>query len=1610
VSQPVVKKNPDGTWTITGVQENRLTQNQADYQQLVKASELLTGEEGEKARRLITQTPTLSGGLLASLASYGAVPNNNLVKTLADIDAQTRAQRELDSFAEAQRISNEKFNSKWYGKLWSFVKGTIRGAAIAGETPGEVISASARTLKEDIDAAVRGDINFWTRQPTDSTKTREDLGLSSGPGSILNQLKITQIAKQLVDEGRIDLGAGFFASEETGAGFAARKAQMDVAAVNVKVGDRTYQRPFYILDPVVNAITFGNADTSYGSVMVAVGNLAFAIKTDLFIVYSRIKRTAKEAERVARSSTGLKAAKAFQQKAILDAELDELTARIAQSSRELDNLVGVERAAKQDEFVTALNERVQKADEYDNIVYDPEAVAGFLSSSAAAPTIDALSEITDWKEIWRLGKSAGGRGGFNIEQSKAIAAASNREEVLSALAPFIAKGTVTAGVLDRGTTTGKAVGEMLSSRIIPGKGAQIVDSIKGLGARGFRKMRFYDKVVKTYNKGLTVVPRGKAIHTSDKDALIDAIYSYGRITNVSAAKLDELADIVALTDDASEAGYTASAKLFDEILAANLDKSVDPELLKELTRVFKNGNSEMGLYWASRHAAGAKIDYIRSGNKRVTITGPHLDSEYLNSVVYLPDARELLNTIASVNKVTKALSLNYKGPEALKQSLDYATNTVWKRIVLVRPAYILRNIAEEQIRVLGTGHISFFNNPLMATAMWLGRDGGAPWRAVLNKFDPFKNTVTDESFKLGKAKDEFTAEVMAHDASESYIKFMTSGISGIDNDARVAMSFAGFQPRAYGHPRWWEGLANEIRILNNSIAGRAVARTGPTLDNQMATVDYLLVGAGKDEWTQFAKLQKPEVRDWLLSPEGATTYLFTGVDKSGKAVSLLARIEEAAGMNGEASQAIKNLIAFGRIDKPGFKIEVPKGRQSAENSIRNAAEVSAGRKALKDANEEFADMLKQSFDGKGNWDGLLMNIPEAKFKSFRAKPGIFSRFSEEFFKFAVRLEKTSTMGPEWRQSYWDSIYDISGALDAEAVAQLAIVAKKSLTPLTSFKGQPIGKEHAVWKAFKNSKGDGNITVAEAHEYASFVASKRVADLFYDASRKRLLFHQLRLIAPFGAAWEDTIRRWGQIALDNPMEVYKIQKTLQWLTKPESSALYSLTDAKDYYDPNQGFFFNDPLDGQRKFFIPFLGTGLNFLSNLVTGQGASSQGPYALSATPQSLNFAFASGSIMPGFGPGLQMSVLALDKLGINPINIAPLSLQNNIDKILFPFGEPDLDQGPLEAFLPGNWRRIIAGLAGTEEAYAASFAPVMNYLASGGNYDLNDIEDQTQLIKDTNKFSQWFTFFRGWFGLVSPFALQPQGLSTLDDGNAVLSTALYNDFKELEIAAGGDYNKAYADFLDLYGPEAIFAIINTSSGAPTNLMTYELIQREPEVVDLYPETYGYAYPAGGFSAELYRWQRRAGNKEKFDSKQLVQRATSLRFYAADDRLMTRLISGNFSEEEYEEARKNLRDTYIKAGLSIETDPYKKARVKEELRRMATDIRFESSDAVAGLRDYLYLRDKALEAAGIDNDSLAKVGALPQRQWLAGQAKQILKRNPEFYKFYYRFFKEELEG
>ena len=1617
MTQPGIRKRKDGTWEVTGANDRILSQTQADYEDLVKASQLITGEQGVQVRRLLKENPSASAGMIAGLVKYGAVPNNNLTQTLVEIDKATREQREVNAFLESQRIANEKFANSYRGKVWNFGKSLIRGLSLLPETGLELLGAGARSWRARLDAKMAGELTWFTEKPTDPNKTiNQVLGRpedESGVEYILSQTKAFQIMRDKINGQKIDLGEGFFPSEEVGQGFKARQAQLEAYKVAIKLDNgQVYYRPYSVFDPVIEALPLVEPEDTVGTVMSALGDLLVMLRTDPGLAYSRLRRTAKEAERTARISTGAKTAKAMKEKALKEIELEEAAKKTTEALDELNNATGFRRFAKEEEFQKAFDTQTKLADEYDNMVYDVNAVAGFLGSKAAEPLINAIANIDNWQDIYVLGKKGKKRAGLTVEQSKVLAAAKTREEVLAAIAPYIAGGNVVADVLETGTKVGKAISgaatRIANTRIIPGQTVAFARAVKGLPAKGLRKAPYIEKVIKTIStKYNTILPGGAFVHAADKDALVDLIYSYGRSTKLDEDVIRSIADTVAFADDSSQAGYAASGQLFNAIMKKHLGRAgVDDKQLEKLTRIFEGGREKMSMYWAERHASGSSIDFILGPNgKKKTITGPHLDSEFLNSMIYFPSAEELLKTISTFNKF-KLRKLTDAG--------DWLTSSLWKKMVLVRPAYIIRNIAEEQIRVLGTGHVSFFNSPVTALAMWLGRDNGPAWRKFLNSLDPYKNTVMNTNLKLGSATEEFAAEVLAHDAAESYSAFMSSGVvTSIDKEVRSAVKFAGFGRVDYGQDRWWEGLASEIRILSNSLAGRVVARTAEGFEK--GGVDYVLRGGGKDEWRKFANMQSDkEIRDWLLTDEGAMSYLFTGksVTPSGREVltSVRARVDEATGRGGEAAQALKNLIAYGKIDKDGLALSVPKGINGAQNSIKNAQAVSVGKKQLKDINQEFAESLKSTFDGKGDWEGISMMVPTAAFgKKGADKKDRLSGIVDGFFNAAIKLEKTSTMGPEWRQKYWDAINDIAAGLDDAAVATLKTTAKDSLTPLRSWKGEPVGEQHTVWRAFEKTKPGGNITAEEAHEYASMVASRHVAELFYDASKKRLLFHQLRLIAPFGQAWEDTIKAWGNIALNNPAQIYKGIRPLSWLNNPESSALYQLTDARDYYDPNQGFFFRDPLDGQRKFFIPFASTGLNFIPNLLKGKNPFAGGPFAIGATPQSFNFAFASGSIIPGVGPGISMSIQVLDRYtGKNPLNLLPKSMRLAAYNIVYPFGEPDLKAGFIEAQLPGNWRRILAPLL-PEEAYSSAFAPVMNYLASGGSYDLLDPEDQGRLIKDTNTFSMFFTVMRGLFGTVSPFPFLTQGITTLDDGNTLLTTELYNKFKEIEVNTA-DRNQAYAEFFNMFGPEAVFSIISTSTGAPTNLYTYELILDDPSVVDDYPTTYGYIYPNGGYSAELYRWQRKMGNKEKFDPEELKNRAVSLLYYAAKDRLMTRATAEGWPIEQYDEANSNLKETFIDARITQEGDYYKQEKIKAELIKLANDDRFEDSDAVLGLRDYLYLRQAALNNAGITSDNLARKDAEASRAWLANEAKKIIERYPDFHKLFYAFFKKELKG
>lgn len=1625
---PRVSKDKNGNWTIVGVEERGISQTQADYEDIVKGAQQAPGQEGYNAVQMLKSNPQMSSGLVTALSKNGAVPQNKLVTAMAQIDATTRAQRELDAQKEAQRVSTERFNKTLRGKFWTGFKGTTRTVFLGPQAIFEGIGNISRGLAQslgrgadEIQATKEGKVDWLTGEPTDPKLTRKDLGLVEtdellevlNPMNSIRQTTLYQAIKQYVDTGRVDLGSGFSASEEIGAGFIAREEQKKIAKITFTVDGEKYERPFSAFDPITYVYTGGDLDSDNARLITAIGDLGIMIASDPFLAVSKIRK-AKEAVALAtQTSKGIESAKNIQKLAFLDAQLDENVAAVRKAFEDVKFAPNATKAEKQKVFQTLLDDQLKIADEADNIVYSPKAIADYLNSPKGIAIFDLLADM-DFKQIYSIGKTRGRQDGFTVAQAKALAAATTREEAMSALAPFIAGGTVAANVLEEGTKVGRAVtsaATVLGSKITPvmtkvtaGKNIALASAVSGRAAAAYARMPWASKMVEEYNRSLnTVIGNGKFVHSEDVDNLVNTVINYGTAARLSPEVIDDLVTTIVNAEDLGNAGYTATARLFDEILRANIDKKfINAEELKEVTRVFENGREQMGIYWTQRHVVGAKLDYILMDGKKVTISGPHVDSELLNSSVYFPPLKDVLNTISLANRFLKV--------GKIKDGADWFSNNLWKKMVLVRPAYVIRNIAEEQIRVLASGHISFFNSPLTAMGMWLGRETSSnPVRRMLASLDPYKHTVTDESFKLGSAADEFGIEVAANDMANDYIRMLQDrGVSSFDSDLNKVATLRGFDVRAFGHPKWWEGLANEIRILRESSAGRVVASTKP--GEEAAAINYLLRGKGKPEWEKFVMAQPADSRAFWRSEDGLRAYLFSGKNAEGADVSLAMRIFQVAGREGVSSSAIRSLIATGKFEVNGVTIIVPTSLDTAANSLKNADEVAKTGRSVKDMNQEFAAKLREAFDGQGDWDGILYKIPKST-TAFNPKENPFNSVPRWFFNTSVKFEKQSTMGPEWRQSYWDAIRSIAPALDADAIPALRRAAEKSLTPLRSYDGRPIGRKNQVWVALDAAKGKGSFTAEEAHVYASTIASKRVADLFYDASRKRLLAHQLRLVAPFAQAWANTIGSWSKLAVNNPYEIYKISKGLTWLTNPASSSIYSATDAKDFYDPNQGFFYSDPETGERRFFVPFMSTGLNFLSNVAGMKGLSTQGPVAFSTTPQSFNFAFASGSVMPGFGPGITMSITLLDKLGFNPVNLLSPLMRDRVNKVLFPFGEPDVSQGAIESiFLTPNYKRLLAPF-GPEAGYASAFAPTLNYLATGGDYDLDSPEDQQRLLKDADRFAKTFTFFRGVFGFASPFPLTMESLTTKDDGSTALSASLYKDFRDLELASGGDKNKAYADFLDLYGPNYIFAIIGYSSGTPTNLFSYELLRDNPDVADKYADTYGYIYPGGGLSQEMMRWEKKRGNRKYLSKNEIIEKVTRIRYFAAKDRLMTRSAVEGFTKEQYDDALSNLSASYAARGLSITTDYFKDARIKSQLNAILKDERFLDSDAVQGLRDYMYLRNVALQAAGRDLDStLAVKGAEQQRIWLAGQASRILERNPEFQKFFYAFFKSELEG
>ena len=1618
MATPNIKKDANGNYVIVGFEPKKFNQQELDYIDIQQQAEVLNGPQGDELRKTISSNPNLSPGVVSGLYKSGALGTSKLTDTLAEIDRQTKAEREKLLVLKTQEQENANFKKDFFGvpyNLWKTIKGVTRVGFTAAFAPVEAIVNTLGNVYGSYKTGAKDDA-VWEG---------------------IDQTYAVQALKQFIEEGKIDLGEGFFANEQSGVGFRVREEKLKFGKIKVldgegnqvedKDGNPLY-RPYSPIDPISNFMTGGDLESGTARLINAIGEIGLMIYTDPLTKVSKAKRAYDQIKKSETYAKGRASSKDLQRLTILETQLADEADDVAKA---LDDLGIVERKVTagvpvtdselikfQEAYNTAVANKTKLSDEYQKIKkgIDYKSIEDYVNGRSVKPILDEIAQIDDPVDLLDMTRR-GGKAGFTYTQATALAAAKTREEVMGVLAGYIADGQLVQNILESGTAVSRKMAKIYSGSV--GKPAQ---AVTGWAAKGMKKIPYAEK---TYNglssKWNNYIPKqGTLIHYNDKDALAETIINFGRALKVNESTLRNLVSGIVNNPDPKVSAYQASTKVFDEVFKANaplFEKAGIPTTeLKRLTQVFAKQADEQSKYWANIHRNGAEINFMAAGGKKYDFNGPHLESERLNSMIYLPPPAELLREIARINKLNKVIPGKGKYSGAVLDKVDAFTSNYWKRVVLTRPAYIIRNIGEEQVRMFLLGNISFYNSPMAAIAMALGKDNGPAWRRILNSQDEFRHNVFGKDVKSSTAN-ELANETIAIQGKYSYSKNMDDINSLSRGEINRFAVAEGYRLALYGDDAWFSGLANEIRKLGLDNNARLVAGTKPG-GEQQAVLNLL---SGKfPGWNRFvAGVKNPETRDFLKTPEGAMAYLFTGVDESGNAVSLRARIEQAAGQNGPAAETIMQLIAKGSVETSGYSIRIPKPTDEAVNAIKNSQEMSKGKKTIRNANEEFAEQLKTVFNGQGNWDNVPYLVPKVTGTSNNKAISKIRELSDQFFDVSIKWEKVFAMGPEWRQKYWEAVTDVIYAADSNALASIKAAAPKSLNPLLSADGKTkIGLKHVYWGQAKKAKGDGTMTLDEIHQYAEMVSTKHVKELFYDASSKRLLWHQLRLIAPFGQAWENVLTKWSELAFNRPAQIYKVARGLDFLNSSKSSALYEITDAKSYYDPNQGFFFNNPMTGGRQFFVPFMASGMNFLTNLVTKGELSTSGPQGAKGSPQSFNFALGTG-IFPGFGPGVTLPIATINTAGVDVLSPLPFEVRTKLEEFLYPFGRPNLNtpKGIVESLTTNNVARITSGLLGWEEGYASSFGPVMNYLASGGDYNLDSLDDQNRLMKDSDRFSKWFAVSRGLFGMVSPVAISPEDLVKDKTGNTLLAASLYNDFRTLENAAGGDKQKAYGDFLDLYGPEQIFALIGTWTGKdgafppPNNLLTYRLLLENPGIDKEYPDIYGLLYPNGGLSMQLRKWNEISGKSVRLTTQQIIDRATQIRYAAAKDRLLTRSVAEGWTSKYTAAASSNLRESFVTIGLKQDSfDFTKEDRTLNQLRKAAQDKRFLNSEAVAGIRDYMALRDRLLEVNGKKpNDSLKRKGFETQRIFLAEQAAEIIKRNPDFQKIFYSFFRYELE-
>ncbi len=619
----------------------------------------------------------------------------------------------------------------------------------------------------------------------------------------------------------------------------------------------------------------------------------------------------------------------------------------------------------------------------------------------------------------------------------------------------------TAGTISRGV--GKLVGKTLDpeNREIAelfGATTAIVRKARNSNTRSWR-------IMGTYASELPY----RFLDVDHMEDTFESVKAWLDNTTLDASAKDTvLSEFLTLKAGDYEGVFAATKNMMtqtiDDLIA---NHGADPEAARKFGQIFEEADLNTMRKYFTYANSGEQVltpgmdlriaSLTEDGGTKVRkpLPRPQLLTELINRNIALPDPTELSKTISYIGTLKNKLPEGFgAGTDITGKLMDKYYTQFWKPFVLLRGAWTVRVISEEQLRLWARGYKGIASNPLSWIALKVAGLGGADaakvrrWTAKNVTFKDIKGDILKESDEWKRASSR-----------------------AFGGEANQVFNVKGRRVRFRGGPRNYstitktqfmdeEGNITDTRKFNRYIEGYL---------NELRKLEYddmfkflFRNKQGKDEF-EMAKVfadKADSYVDELLEAwnKGGAEYELASSTRAGRqaiAEALIARVHMNVGGGFTVDEdllyrALKGEIDDSVITGPMYRLENIEDSENATIALPSLLNMmrTGKTKIVKSKEGDLLEQpltLREIFDSpEKHYESLIDFIGDPfnviHLPDYVAVPKADMIDDVSFYQKAISNmfnmfmgERTDNMSrsPVFRQAYWRAIYDLLPSMTKE---------------------------------------------------------------------------------------------------------------------------------------------------------------------------------------------------------------------------------------------------------------------------------------------------------------------------------------------------------------------------------------------------------------------------------------------------------------------------------------------------------------------------------------------------------------------------------------------------